>query len=99
MSNIESDIEIIVKRIMGKGVCPAGYKPGDRFIYHYDKIDFCTWAFHSMLPFLAVMRFGGKFPWGNKDGSIQICCPDPENPVVFEIKVKEKKDGKDKNNK
>ena len=52
-----------------------------------------------MLPFLTVMRFGGKFPWGNKDGSIQICCPDPENPVVFEIKVKEKKDGKDKNNK
>jgi hypothetical protein len=38
------------------------------------------------LPFTTALRFGGDVPWESEPGLARICCPDPDNLVVFEIR-------------
>lgn len=79
-------IKIKVIKILEKGECPLGLKVGDEFVFeHLPPQNFCHWAFHSLLPFITALRFGGNVPWEKKEGYCQVCCPDAENPVVFEI--------------
>ncbi|MGD2250930.1 MAG: TIGR04076 family protein [Candidatus Methanofastidiosia archaeon] len=69
-----------------KGECPLGYKVGDVFTFDTKTPpDFCHWAYHVILPFATALRFGGDIPWEEK-GVCNVCCPDPERLVVFEIK-------------
>jgi uncharacterized repeat protein (TIGR04076 family) len=80
-------INVKVIKILEKGECPIGLKVGDEFVFeHLPPPSFCHWAFHSLLPFITTIRFGGNIPWEKKEGTCRLCCPDPENPVVFEIK-------------
>jgi uncharacterized repeat protein (TIGR04076 family) len=39
-----------------------------------------------LLPKVYAMRYGVKFPWTENKDVIYNACPDPENPVVFEIR-------------
>ena len=80
-------VKVKVLEIREGGKCSFGLKVGDEFIFeHLPPQNFCHWAFHSMLPFVTVLRFGGDVPWEKEKGLCRICCPDPDNPVVFEIK-------------
>lgn len=78
-------IEVEVISII-KGECPFGYKPGDTFRFD-DKTPpgICHWAYLVILPFATALRFGGNIPWEDQ-GMCRVCCPDPHNPVVFEIR-------------
>ena len=78
--------EVVVRVISQKGSCSAGHKVGDEFILSgYVPEGMCAWAFYTLFPFASALMFGGKFPWEkNPDKSI-VACPDPANPVVFEI--------------
>ena len=80
-------IKITVEKILEGGLCPFGLREGDSFIIKDVKIpkDFCSWAFQSIYPFITALRFGGEFPWEEK-GVSRVCCPDPNNPVVFTLK-------------
>ena len=79
-------IKVKVINILEGGVCPLGLKIGDEFIFkHLPPPDFCHWAFNCLFPFIATLRFGGDIPWEEKKGTCRVCCPDPNNPVVFEI--------------
>jgi uncharacterized repeat protein (TIGR04076 family) len=33
-----------------------------------------------------VLQYGGSFPW-EKPGRAVVACPDPSNPVIFELRV------------
>jgi uncharacterized repeat protein (TIGR04076 family) len=78
-------IKVTVVDIL-KGECPLGYKVGDVFTFDTKTPpDFCHWAYNVILPFATALRFGGDIPWEEK-GVCKVCCPDPENLVVFEIK-------------
>lgn len=81
-------IEIKVVKILEKGVCSYGHKTGDVFVVEANEQPFglCAWAFNSIFPFLTVLRFGGDFPWEEEAGKAVACCPDPHNPVVFELR-------------
>ena len=78
---------VTAKVISQKGTCEAGHRIGDEFIIA-DKTphDVCSWAFHTLFPFAEVLQYGGSFPWEKDPDKATVACPDPGNPVVFELK-------------
>jgi uncharacterized repeat protein (TIGR04076 family) len=42
---------------------------------------------HVLFPAVRVYQFGGSHPWEKEPGKARLCCPDPDNPVVFEVRV------------
>ncbi len=83
-------VTVEVVRIDGTGSCSTGHTVGD--VWRVDSAlapsGLCGWAYGSMLPFLQTLRFGGSFPW-EENGEAVVCCPDPDNPVVFRLRVGE----------
>ena len=79
--------KIIVKVISQKGTCEAGHKINDEFVIEQQTPpNLCSWAFHVLFPFAEVLQFGGSFPWEEDPDKVTIACPDPTNPVVFELR-------------
>jgi uncharacterized repeat protein (TIGR04076 family) len=79
--------EITVKVISQKGNCQAGHKVGDEFVIGDNtQQGMCSWAFYTLFPFAEVLQYGGSFPWEAGPGIATVACPDPDNPVVFELK-------------
>lgn len=79
--------ELIATVIEQKGTCVAGHKVGD-------KIDLNSiWAPKICRPLLKalesqamVLKYGGDMPWLKDKDIVRVSCPDPENPLVVEIK-------------
>lgn len=46
---------------------------------------FCTWAWADIWPVICTLRFGGNFPWMEKEGLGYSCCTDGVRPVFFKI--------------
>lgn len=88
----EYDVTITVTKITGIGICPVNHKVGDTFkVTGAERVDgLCGWAYHAILPFLTVLRYGGEFPWEKNKDVATVCCPDPNNSVVFELRRKPK---------
>jgi uncharacterized repeat protein (TIGR04076 family) len=80
------NVEVTVKKV--SGVCHFGCKVGDQI--HFDgrsvKGDICYSALMAILPKVYAMMYGAEFPWAKNKDIIKNVCPDPENPVLFEIK-------------
>lgn len=81
-------VKIEVVEIQGTGKCSSGHAVGDVWNVTSDVVPagMCGWAYAAMLPFLQVLRYGGSFPW-EATGEAAVCCPDPDNPVVFKLSV------------
>ena len=79
--------QLVVRVMSQKGSCVAEHKVGDEFLVG-DKtpVGMCSWAFYAIFPFVTVLQFGGSFPWEEDPDKATIACPDPENPVVFELR-------------
>ena len=79
--------DVIAKVVSQKGTCAAQHKVGDEFIIgQQTPPNLCSWAFHSIFPFAQVLQFGGSFPWEKDHNKTTVACPDPTNPVVFELR-------------
>ncbi|OGN91777.1 MAG: hypothetical protein A2Z75_05590 [Chloroflexi bacterium RBG_13_50_10] len=79
--------EVIIRVISQKGSCSLGHKVGDEFrLADKTPPGMCPWAFYTLFPFVSALQFGGSFPWEKDKDKATIACPDPENPVVFELK-------------
>ena len=79
--------DIVARVISQKGNCEAGHKVGDEFtIGQTTNSGMCSWAFYSIFPVAEVLQFGGSFPWEKDPDSAFVACPDPDNPVVFELR-------------
>jgi len=82
--------EYIVKarvvRILEGGVCPTGIKVGDEFDLSGNTPPLCHWAYNALYPVICIFAYGGALPWGDDPDRTEFCCPDPSNPVVFEIR-------------
>ena len=78
--------QIVARVISQKGTCSAGHRTGDEFVME-DKTPpgMCSWAFYTLFPFAQVLQFGGAFPWEEDPQKCTLACPDPGNPVVFEL--------------
>jgi uncharacterized repeat protein (TIGR04076 family) len=84
--------KIIARVVSQKGTCEAGHKVGDEFVIEPMKTPpgMCPWAFYTLFPFAGTLQFGGTFPWGKDPDKTTVACPDPDNPVVFELRRVEK---------
>ena len=79
--------DVIAKVISQKGTCDAGHKIGDEFIIgQQTPTNLCSWAFYSLFPFAEVLQFDGSFLWESDRNKTTVAYPDPENPVVFELR-------------
>lgn len=79
--------EVLARIVSQKGTCAAGHKVGDEFsITDKAPAGMCSWAFHAVFPFANVLQFGGSFPWEENADTTTVACPDPENPVVIELR-------------
>ena len=79
--------EVIARVVSQKGTCSAGHKVGDEFaIGEKTPPRMCAWAFYTLFPFAEVLQFGGSFPWEEDPDRATVACPDPGNPVVFELR-------------
>jgi len=79
--------DVIARVISQKGFCGAGHRVGDEFVIAEKTApDMCSWAFYTLFPFAEVLQFGGSFPWEGDPDRTTVACPDPANPVVFELK-------------
>jgi len=79
-------LEIRALDIRGTGVCLLDIKVDDVFRSNREVGVVCHWAAHTILPFTTALRFGGDLPWESEPGLARVCCPDPDDPVVFEIR-------------
>jgi uncharacterized repeat protein (TIGR04076 family) len=78
---------IIARVISQKGTCSAGHKVGDEFIVgQKTPAGFCSWAYYTIFPFAEVLEFNGTFPWESDPDKTTVACPDPGNPVIFELR-------------
>ncbi len=79
-------MKIVARVISQEGTCEAGHKVGDEFIMgQTTPSGMCSWAFYTLFPFAEPLQFGGSFPWGSGPDKVRVACPDPDNPVVFEL--------------
>ena len=70
-----------------KGICEVGHKVGDEIVIEQcTPTGMCSWAFYAIFPFAEVLQFGGKFPWEEDQNKTTVACPDPMNPVIFELR-------------
>lgn len=79
--------EVAAKVISQKGTCVSGHKVGDEFLIT-DKTPpgMCAWAFYTLFPFISPLQFGASFPWEEDRDKTTVACPDPANPVIFELR-------------
>ena len=81
--------DIVARVISQKGTCVAGHKAGEEFLIgEKTPQGMCSWAFSAHFPFAEVLQFGGSFPWEKDKNRTTLACPDPANPVVFELRRK-----------
>ena len=79
--------DVIARVISQKGSCEAHHKVGDEFIIgQQTPCGLCSWAFYSLFPFAQVLQFDGSFPWEQNENKTTVACPDPTNPVTFELR-------------
>ena len=79
--------KITAKVVSQKGNCEAGHQAGDEFIIGQTTPEgLCSWAFVALFPFAEPLQFGSSFPWEKDPDKARVACPDPDNPVVFELR-------------
>jgi len=81
-------VRVEVVDVMGGGKCPSDYEVGRAWTItdHMCPSGMCAYAFNSLMPFITMLQYGGKFPWRDEPIA-KICCPDADNPVVFRLTV------------
>jgi uncharacterized repeat protein (TIGR04076 family) len=87
-------VRIEVVDVLESGVAPCGYEKGDTWFMRSDEVPdgLCVWALVAMAPMLVALRFGGGIPWEGNGSVGRVCCSDPSNPVVFELRRLEEAD-------
>ncbi|MHA1769909.1 MAG: TIGR04076 family protein [Candidatus Thorarchaeota archaeon] len=79
--------KVVARVINQKGYCAIGHKVGDviEFDHFGVKGDICINALFTMLPVVYAMMHNSYFPWAEDQCKELHACPDPNNPVVFEL--------------
>ncbi len=79
--------KVSIRVVSQKGSCDAGHKVGDQWVVSEKTPEgICVSAFDVLCPGIHVLMFGGAFPWESDPDRIMAACPDPANPVVFELR-------------
>ena len=79
---------VVAKVTSQEGRCAAGHQVGDEVIFDGRTVQgrMCIQALYTSLPMVFAMRNGAEFAWAKDPDAVTSACPDPRNPVVFEIR-------------
>ncbi len=79
--------DVRIKLISNQRPCNIGHKVGEEWLWEY-KVPggLCWFAYNAILPFAAVLKYGGTFPWQKDPDVITASCPDAEVVNVFELR-------------
>jgi uncharacterized repeat protein (TIGR04076 family) len=78
--------DVKVKVLSQKGLCAFDHKEGDEWIVGtVTPAGLCNAAYHALYPFIRAMQQGSKYEWPPDSGKLQLCCPDPFNPIIFDL--------------
>lgn len=84
MDNLHTATARVVSQ---EGTCEAGHRVGDEFpVGELTPPGVCSFAYCALFPQAMALMAGGSFPWEPDRGRAHIACPDPDNPVVFEVR-------------
>ncbi len=76
-----------VVEIRGEGRCSYGHRVGDTFEFtEFTPGGLCRFAYGSLQAAVATLLYGGRFPWAGEDEPTRWACPDPDRPVIFELR-------------
>lgn len=80
--------DVLIKVISIEGKCSRGHKVGDEWVIKGNKTPegVCLSAFQSMIPNARLLMAGGSIPWAPNPEAHIMCCPDPKNLAIFEIR-------------
>lgn len=79
--------DVIARVVSQRGTCVAGHKVGDEFLIgDITPPGMCSWAFYTVFPFVSTLQYDGSFPWESDPQKAIVACPDPTNPVAFELR-------------
>ena len=79
--------KVSIKVISQQGHCDMGHKVGDEWIFEGKTPGgMCADAYNSLALTLQALHFGATFPWATDPDVNTVACPDPANPVVFELR-------------
>jgi len=86
--------DILVKVVSQKGTCKQEHKVGEQWVVKAKTPEgICLSAFNSLYPHIRSLRYGGESPLENDPDVAPVACPDPFNPVVFEVRRLRKQSG------
>jgi len=78
--------QVKVEVISQQGTCAYNHKVGDSWLCGpTTPCGMCASAYAAIYPSIRALQAGGKFDWGNEDGSVDMCCPDHLNPLVVRL--------------
>lgn len=76
-----------IVEIRGTGKCSYGHVVGDQFEFTAKTPGgLCQFASDSLRSAVAALLYGGQFPWMENSDVTTWACPDPETPVIFELR-------------
>jgi uncharacterized repeat protein (TIGR04076 family) len=79
--------QVIARVISQEGTCAAGLKAGDEFpVGEKTPDNICSFAYTAIFPFAVALMTGGSFPWEKDPDRTTVACPDPDNPVIIELR-------------
>ncbi len=79
--------KVIARVISQRGVCTAGHRVGDEFpVGEMTPPNVCSFAYCAVWPFALALQSGGSFPWETEPGATTVACPDPDSPLVIELR-------------
>ena len=83
--------KIGIKVVSQEGFCSAGHKVDDEWLVKgrgdgFRTPNMCMFAFATIYQSILLLMYGGSFPWEPDPDIVLAPCPDPRNPVVFELK-------------
>lgn len=64
----------------------GSFRVGDEVDFFEQMAPMCHWAHNSLYPAACILSSGGSLFWSSDPDSVELCCPDPLNPVVFELR-------------
>ncbi|MFC2034023.1 TIGR04076 family protein [Chloroflexota bacterium] len=70
-----------------KNKCPSEHKVGDSWLYEDKTVGgMCPSAYDLVMPFVEILHYGGNLPWADDKDLVELSCPDPEVPVIYEVR-------------
>ena len=80
--------DVLIKAVSLTGKCSRGHKVGDEWVIRDNKTPegLCVSAFQVMIPNARLLMAGGSIPWSPNPEAHPMCCPDPKNNIVFELR-------------